>query len=68
MDPLAALTAAAEAIKYGERAEARVFLDSYREWRKHGGFEPSFVDSEGMQFGDLFAARLRLRLDDKGGK
>lgn len=43
MDPAAALGAAFSALKSGDTDEAREYLETYREWRANGGFQPAWT-------------------------
>lgn len=59
MDPKAALDWAEEALRDGDRVEARERLADYRSWRARGGFGSKALDAR--------AARLQQRLTMKKG-
>ncbi len=50
MDPMEALIVAAASLAAGELTEAAEALDSYRAWRRRGGYEPHDGD---RRAGDL---------------
>jgi len=60
MDPEACLDRCDEALGEGDVAEARDALKDYRNWRRHGGFEPKQGDARAAVLERLVARAKRL--------